>query len=110
MAVYLVAFNVHPADGSPEEARRAELRADGFRSIIERRFAPERRRELSATCFFVETLESLATLTAFTESPDEVYIVPLAGPVQARSPTGIDIPEWLAARLPSSREPRSDFA
>jgi hypothetical protein len=99
MSVYLIVCNVHPADDSPEEAHRAELRAGGFRSIIERRFAPEQRRQVSATCFFVDTSESLATLTAFTESSDELYIVPLTAPLQGRSPEAVDTHAWLASRL-----------
>jgi hypothetical protein len=102
MPVYLIAFNTHPADESSEEARRAELRAGGFRSIVQRRFAPEQWRQISATCFFVETAESLVTLTAFTEHRDELYIVPLAGPLQGRSCEAVDTHDWLAQRLSSA--------
>jgi len=95
MPVYLVTFNVHPADDSQQEAHRAELRARGLRSIIEQRFAPEQRRLVSPGCYFIDTAESMVTLTAFTEISDEIYIVPLAGPLQGRSPGAIDTHDWL---------------
>ena len=100
MPVYLVAFNIHPADDSEHEAHRAELRAGGLRSIIERRFDAQHRRQLSKNSYFVDTAEPMLTMTAFTEASDEIYIVPLEGPPQGRAPSAIDTHEWLKSRLP----------
>jgi hypothetical protein len=99
MPVFLVAFNTHPVDSTPEQARRAEMRAGGLRSIVERRFAPECRRSISENVYFIDTQESLVTLSAFSESADEVYVVPLSEPVQGASADTIDTFRWLRSRL-----------
>ena len=104
MPVYLVVFTAHPADEGDRENHRAQLRAAGFQSIIERRFAPEDRRQVSATCYFVDTAEPMATLTAFSEPPDELYVLPVTGPLIGRSPVQIDTHAWLAERLRSSSD------
>lgn len=101
MPVYLVVFNAHPADDSDREKHLAELRTGGFRSIIERRFLPNARRQLAAACYLVDTTESMATLSAFSEHADELLIAPLAGPVAGRSPESLDTHAWLTGRLPS---------
>jgi hypothetical protein len=100
MPVYLVVFNAHPADDSDREKHQAELRAGGFRSIIERRFSADARRQLAATCYLVDTAESMATLSAFSEHADELLVVALAGPLVGRSPDSADTHAWLASRLP----------
>jgi hypothetical protein len=102
MPVFLVAFNTHSADSTPEQARRAEMRAGGLRSIVERRFAPECRRSISDNVYLVDTEESLATLSAFSENADEVYIVALSEPIQGTAPDAIDTFRWLKSRLNNS--------
>lgn len=104
MPIFLVAFNTHSADSTPEEARRAEMRAGGLRSIVERRFTPECRRSISDNVYFVDTDESLATLPAFSERADEVYIVALSEPIQGTAPDTIDTLRWLNSRLHNRSE------
>ena len=99
MPVYLITFSVHPTADTEEERRIAGIRRGAFPALIEGRFPAEHRRRLSDTAYAVDTEESMVTIGVFAENEDEVYVIPLRGPVEGACPATVDTMAWLQAKL-----------
>jgi hypothetical protein len=95
MPTFVIAFTAHPVDDSPEQRRVAEVREGAIRHIIESRF-PEQR-QLARNTYAVDTTEDMTNVWVLAENQDEVYVIPLTGPVRGWSEN--ETMQWLTARL-----------
>ncbi|TKD12371.1 hypothetical protein [Polyangium fumosum] len=97
MHILLVAYEIHIANKTGEKLEKANQRRNDILAFIRR----HDHRRLSESSYAIEAhqpAEAYAkAVLELTEDDDELYIMPLVGPLMAYGRD--DVHEWLEARL-----------
>jgi hypothetical protein len=100
MPLLLVAYDIHPANASQSEKKKAATRREQIRDRITERY-PEHRR-LSESAYAIDTHERPSRVSRrvflLVEEQDEYHVIPLRAPSESFG--SARTAEWLQARLP----------